>query len=141
MEQVLDRALAPTRFLLWLFGAFACVALLLAAIGIYGVLSYAVAQRTQEIGIRIALGARAAQVLALVVGQGMALTLGAIVLGLGAAAASGGLMRSLLFGVTPADPSTLAVAAVVLAVVALVACWLPARRATRVDPVSALTHE
>jgi putative ABC transport system permease protein len=141
MEQVLDRALAPTRFLLWLFGAFAGVALLLAAIGIYGVLSYAVAQRTQEIGIRIALGARAAQVLALVVGQGMALTLGAIVLGLGAAAALGGLMRSLLFGVTPADPSTLAVAAVVLAVVALVACWLPARRATRVDPVSALTHE
>ncbi len=141
MAQVLDRALAPTRFLLWLFGAFAGVALLLAAIGIYGVLSYAVAQRTQEIGIRVALGARAGQVLALVVGQGMALTLGAIVLGLGAAAALGGLMRSLLFGVTPADVPTFALAALVLALVALVACWLPARRATRVDPVAALTHE
>ena len=137
----LENALGRTRFLLWLFGAFAAVALLLAAIGIYGVLSYAVAQRTQEIGIRIALGARAAQVLRLVVSQGMALVLGAIVLGLAAAAALSGLMRSLLFGVTPSDPWTFAAAAGVLALVALIACWLPARRATRVDPVAALTHE
>jgi putative ABC transport system permease protein len=141
MESVIERALAHTRFLLWLFGAFAAVALLLAAIGIYGVLSYAVAQRTQEIGIRIALGARAAQVLGLVVSQGMALVLGAIVLGLAGAFALSGLMRSLLFGVTPSDPWTFAAAALVLALVALVACWLPARRATRVDPVAALTHE
>jgi putative ABC transport system permease protein len=141
MEQVLENALGRTRFLLWLFGAFAAVALLLAAIGIYGVLSYAVAQRTQEIGIRIALGARAAQVLRLVVGQGMALVLGAIVLGLAAAAVLSGLMRSLLFGVTPSDPWTFAAAAGVLALVALIACWLPARRATRVDPVAALSHE
>ncbi len=141
MEGVLAKAMAPTRFLLFLFGAFAVVALLLAAIGIYGVLSYAVAQRTQEIGIRIALGARAAQVLRLVVGQGMGLTLGAIVLGLVAAAALSRLMQSLLFGVSPGDPPTFAVAALLLALIALLACWLPARRATRVDPVTALTHQ
>jgi putative ABC transport system permease protein len=141
LEGVLGQALAPTRFLLFLFGAFAVVALLLAAIGIYGVLSYAVAQRTQEIGIRIALGARAAQVLRMVVRQGMGLTLGAIVLGLGAAAALTRLMQSLLFGVSPGDPPTFAAAAFVLALIALFACWLPARRATLVDPVTALTHE
>jgi putative ABC transport system permease protein len=141
MERVLERVLAPTRFLLFLFGAFAVTALVLAAIGIYGVLSYAVAQRTQEIGIRIALGARAAEVLRLVVGQGMALTLLAIVIGLVAAAGLSRLMRTLLFGVAPGDPATFAAAAIVLALVALVACWVPARRATRVDPVAALTHE
>jgi putative ABC transport system permease protein len=136
-----EDALAPTRFLLSLLGAFAGLALLLAGIGIYGVLSYAVAQRTQEIGIRVALGARGAQVVRLVVGQAMALVLAAIALGLLGAALLSRLMQGLLFEVRPVDPVTFAAAASALAAVGLVACWLPARRATRVDPVKALAYE
>jgi putative ABC transport system permease protein len=141
METFLDRSLAPTRFLLVLLGVFAVVAVLLAGIGIYGVLSYAVAQRTPEIGIRMALGAGRKQVVGLVVGQGMGLTLVASAIGLLAAAGLGHLMRALVFGVTPRDPATLGASALVLGAVALAACLVPALRATRVDPVTAINRE
>ena len=141
LEAVLARTLAPTRLLLFLLGAFALLALVLASIGIYGLLSYAVAQRRQEIGIRMALGARAGQVVRLVVRQGLTLVLGAVLVGLLLAALLSRLLRSLLFGVGPADPATFAACAVLLFAVALAACWLPARRAARVDPVTTLGHD
>ena len=141
LEKYLERAFAPTRFVLFLLGAFALVAVTLAAIGIYGVLSYAVAQRSQEIGIRMALGARSGEVVRLVVRQGMSLVTGAVVLGLVAATGLSRLMRTLLFGVSPADPATFAACAAFLAMVALVACFVPARRAARIDPVRTLAHE
>jgi putative ABC transport system permease protein len=141
LERYLERAFAPMRFVLFLLGAFAVLAVTLAAIGIYGVLSYAVAQRRQEIGIRMALGARATEVVRLVVRQGMTLVLGAVALGLLAAAGLSRLMGSLLFGVGPADPPTFAASALLLVLVAFAACFLPARRAARVDPVRTLAHE
>jgi putative ABC transport system permease protein len=141
LTRYLDRAFAPTRFVLFLLGAFAALAVTLAAIGIYGVLSYAVAQRRQEIGVRMALGARAGAVVGLVVRQGMSLTLIAVVLGLLAAFGVSRLMRTLLFGISPADPLTFAACAVVLGAVAFAACYLPARRAARIDPVRTLAHE
>src|SRR5207248_6094331 len=117
------------------------LALLLTAVGLYGVLSHYVTQRTREIGIRVALGATRRHVLALVVGEGMLLVgIGAAV-GIAAAAAATRLMRTLLFGVTPTDPLTFTAAALFLILVALVAAYLPARRATRVDPVIALRYE
>jgi putative ABC transport system permease protein len=141
LDAVLARTFAPTRLLLFLLGAFALLAVVLASVGIYGVLSYAVAQRRQEIGIRMALGARASQVVRLVVRQGMTLALGAVFLGLVMAAFLSRLLRTLLFGVGPGDPTTFAACAVVLVAVALGACWLPARRASRVDPATTLGHE
>ncbi|HEY6554516.1 MAG TPA: ABC transporter permease, partial [Vicinamibacteria bacterium] len=141
LEVVLGRTLAPTKLLLFLLGAFALLALVLASVGIYGLLSYAVAQRRQEIGIRMALGARAGQVVRLVVRQGLTLVLGAVLAGLALAALLSRLLRSLLFGVGPADPATFAICAVLLFAVALAACWLPARRAARVDPVTTLGHD
>jgi ABC-type antimicrobial peptide transport system permease subunit len=124
-----------------LFGIFAGLALVLAALGLYGVVAYAASQRTQEFGIRMALGARPADVLRLVLGQGMKLALAGVGFGIMATLALGRLLTALLFGVQPTDPWILAAVALVLAAVAMAACWLPARRATRVAPVDALRGE
>jgi len=141
MERLLANSLATRRFSMFLFAVFSAVALVLSAVGIYGVMSYSVNQRTREIGIRMALGARRADVMRLVVGQGMALT--AIGLGLGLASAFGltRLMSSLLFGVAATDPTTYTGIALLLGLVALAACYIPARRATKVDPMVALRYE
>jgi putative ABC transport system permease protein len=129
------------RFLALLLGLFAGVALLLAGVGIYGVTSYGVAQGTHEIGIRLALGASGERVLREVVGRGVRLTMIAVAIGLVGAVAMGRLASAMLFGVTPIDPVALAGAAVILGVVSVVACYIPARRASRVDPVVALAHD
>jgi predicted permease len=141
MRQWLSDSLARRRFAMLMLGLFAMVAALLAGVGIYGVMSYSVAQRTREIGIRVALGAQTRDVLRLIVRQGMSLAGIGVGLGLLAAIAATRLMVSLLFGVRATDPLTFAVIALLLALVALVACWIPARRATKVDPMIALRCE
>jgi putative ABC transport system permease protein len=141
MEELIGDSVGTRRFALTILILFAGLALLLALSGIYGVISYSVTQRTQEIGIRMALGARAADVLRLVLGQFMRLTVVGIVLGALGAYALTRLMTSLLFGVTPTDITTFALVSISLALVALVACLIPARRATRVDPLVALRYE
>ncbi len=138
MDQLLGYSLAQRRLTLVLLASFAALALLLAAIGIYGVISYAVRQRTHELGIRIALGAQTRDVLALILKQGLMLALIGIGLGLVAALALTRLLESMLFGVHPADAMTFSVIAFALLMVALIACWIPARRATKVDPMVAL---
>jgi predicted permease len=141
MEQWLSESLARRRFAMLMLGLFAVVAMLLAGIGIYGVMSYTVAQRTREIGIRVALGAQTRDVLRLVVRQGMSLTGIGVGIGLVVAIAATRVMASLLFGVGATDPITFVAIALLLAIVALLACYLPARRATKVDPMIALRHE
>jgi len=141
MTQLVESSVAQRKLSVRLLGGFAGVALLLAAIGLYGVLAYTVTQRTREIGIRTALGAQRLDVIGLVVRQGMKLAGLGILIGLAGAFALTNFMRSLLFGVAPTDPLTFAVIPVVLATVALLACWLPARRAAKVDPMEALRYE
>ena len=141
MERLMDKSVAPRRFNMLLLGVFALVGLALAAVGLYGVISYTVTQRTREIGIRLALGAQRADVRRLVVGEGMKLTLIGALLGLGGALALTRLMKTLLFGVSSTDPLTFIVIAALLLGVALLACWIPARRATKVDPMIALRYE
>jgi putative ABC transport system permease protein len=141
MESLLAAARGPARAMSILIAIFAAVALLLAAVGIYGVMAYLVAQRTREIGIRMALGASAQTVMRMVVGRGLALTLAATLIGIAGAAALSRTLATLLFGVAPLDPVTFVAAAGVLGGVALLASYLPARRAARVDPVVALAEE
>jgi putative ABC transport system permease protein len=141
MTRMVANVVARPRFYAVLLGVFAAVAALLAAIGIYGVLSYAVVQRTREIGIRMALGAERPRVLMLVLRKGVMLTTIGITLGVGAAAAITRLLQSMLFGITPLDPTTFVGVALMFGLVATLASYLPARRATMVDPLVALRNE
>ena len=141
MSDLVRDAFNTRRFALVLFGIFAGVATLLAGIGIYGVMSYSVTQRTHELGIRIALGAKALDVLKLILGRGLALTLTGIALGLVASFALTRFLSSLLFGISATDPVTFGGLSLLLTLVALVACYLPTRRAMKVDPMVALRNE
>ncbi|MFL5580409.1 MAG: ADOP family duplicated permease [Gemmatimonadaceae bacterium] len=141
MDDVLADVIAPQRFTAALLVAFASLAVVLAAVGLYGLLAYGVAQRTREIGLRMALGAQAGGVMRLVLGRSLGLVLAGAALGLGGALAVSRTLRTLLFEVRPTDPTTLAAVTGILLVVALVASWLPARRATRIDPLEALRAE
>jgi putative ABC transport system permease protein len=141
MDQLVDESLAGDRFVTLLFAGFAGAALVLAAIGIYGVMSFAVAQRTHEIGLRMALGAGPGQVLRLILREGMVLACVGLVFGLGGAYVVGRTMKSILYEVTPIDPVAIGAVSAVLFLSALLACYLPARRAMRVDPIVALRYE
>jgi len=141
MEEVVAQSTAAPRFYLLLLSAFAVVAVVLAAVGIYGVMSYSVSRRTNEIGIRMALGAKPRDVGRLIVGQGMAVAVGGAVVGLVGALGLTRLMSSLLYGVGASDPATFLVVSLLLGAVALAASYIPARRATRIDPLTALRCE
>ncbi len=138
MDYMLNRSLGQPRFLMRLMTVYSALALLLAAVGLYGVMAYSVSQRAMEIGVRMALGAQSRDVMSLVLGRGLRLTLAGLILGLGASLALGSSVRSLLYGVQAGDPVALVGAAVVLSAVALLASYLPARRATRANPVTVL---
>jgi ABC-type antimicrobial peptide transport system permease subunit len=141
LNEVISDSLSRQRFSMILLNAFALVALLLASIGLYGVISYLVGQRTHELGIRVALGAQRGDVLRLVLSHGMKMALGGLVLGFLAALGLTRLLADLLYGVSATDPITFAVISLLLAAVALLACFVPAWRATKVDPLTALRHE
>jgi ABC-type antimicrobial peptide transport system permease subunit len=141
LEEALADSVAPRRFSAFLLNAFALTALLLSVVGIYGVISYTVAQRTREIGLRMALGAQRRDVVGMVVRQGMQLALVGIAIGLVAAAGLTRLMTNLLYDLTPTDPPTFGAVAALLAISALVACCVPAARASCVDPNTALRSE
>jgi putative ABC transport system permease protein len=141
LEQIVANSVWQPRFNLIVIGLFAGLALALAAVGIYGVIAYAVKQRTQEIGIRMALGAHQGDVLRLVIGQGMKLALAGVAIGLCGALALARVLAKLLFQVKPTDPLTLLCVVLVLTAVSFLACYLPARRASRIDPMVALRHE
>jgi ABC-type antimicrobial peptide transport system permease subunit len=141
MNEVIAESLAQRRFAMIVLAAFAGAALLLASLGIYGVVSYMVGQRTQELGIRVALGATRRDIMRLVLAHGLKMTLVGVVVGLVAAFGLTRLIRTMLYGVGATDPATFAIIAVLLTIVAVVACYLPARRATKVDPLTALRSE
>jgi ABC-type antimicrobial peptide transport system permease subunit len=141
MDEIVALSVSRQKFNMWVMSVFGACALLLAAIGIYGLMAYSVEQRTQEIGIRLALGAQASQVRKMVVTQGMALALVGIVLGLVGAFGLAQLITAFLFGVTAKDPVVFVGVPILLGAVALLAVWLPARRASRVDPLIALRYE
>jgi putative ABC transport system permease protein len=141
LDGLLSETVAPRRFSTILLGVFALLALVLAAVGIYGVISYIVSLRINEIGVRMALGAQPRDIWRLIVGSGARLALAGIAIGLAGALALTRLLSSLLFEVRATDPATFAAVAAALAVVSLVACYIPARRAVRVDPMVALRYE
>jgi predicted permease len=141
MNEVIAGTLAQRRFSMILLGSFAGVALLLSALGIYGVISYLVGQRTHELGIRMALGAKRTDILRLVLGHGMKMAIAGVAIGLLAAFGLTRLMTRMIFGVSATDPATFAVIALLLVLVALLACLVPARRATKVNPLVALRYE
>ena len=141
MEAIVSEAMASTSFTMTLLGIAATVALLLGAIGLFGVISYVVSQRTREIGVRVALGARGEDVQRMIVRQGVTVLIGGVAIGLVGAFALTRLMGAILYEVSATDPWTFAGAPVVLVAVSLLASWLPARRATKVDPVTALRAE
>jgi predicted permease len=141
MDRIIARSVADRRFALQLLGVFAVVALLLAAVGIYGVMSYSFSQRTHEVGVRLALGAQRQDILQLVLGEGMRIVVIGLVAGLVGAAIMTRLFQSMLFGIGPGDPATFVAVSAILASVAFFACYIPAQRATRVDPLVALREE
>jgi putative ABC transport system permease protein len=141
MDWVISSAVARQQFNLLLMGVFAAIALLLAAVGIYGVVSYQVGQRARELGIRVALGATRGQILRVVVGQGLKPIAAGLLAGLIATLALTRLIQALLYQVSPRDPWTIAAISAVLAAVACLACYVPARRATKIDPIAALRCE
>jgi putative ABC transport system permease protein len=141
MRDLLDDSVAQRRFSMRMLAGFGALALILAALGIYGVVSYAAGRRAREIGLRVALGARPRDVLGLLVGRGMAMTLAGVAIGLIGAAGLTRLLSGLLYEVRPTDPATLAVVSMTLGSVAFVACCLPARQAMKIDPMAALRRE
>jgi len=141
MTEIVEESVAPPRFRAMLLSLFGAAALILAVVGIYGVLSYSVGRRTRELGIRVALGAERRDVLRLVIGEGLALTGLGLAAGVVGAAVLTRFLASLLFGVGRFDPTTYAGVALALVATGVLACWVPARRATRVDPVTALRAE
>jgi putative ABC transport system permease protein len=141
MEDLIDDSFKPQRFNAFLMGLFAALALLLAVVGLYGVLSYMVAQRRHEIGVRMALGAQSRNIVLLVLKQGLRLTILGVAIGLAGAFGLTRLLERLLFGVSATDPLTFILIALLLTLVALLACWMPARRAAKVDPLVALRTE
>jgi hypothetical protein len=141
LREVLQESVAEPRFRTLLLGAFAAMAVMLAAVGLYGLISYSVTQRTREIGIRVALGAQATQVVLPIVREGLILASAGIAIGLGGALAATRLLSTFLFGVSPTDPLTLGGVAVLLLAVALLASYIPSRRAMRIDPITALRAE
>jgi putative ABC transport system permease protein len=141
MEDLVDDSFKPQRFNAFLMGLFAALALLLAVVGLYGVLSYTVVQRRHEIGVRMALRAQSRNIVLLVLKQGLRLTILGVAIGLAGAFGLTRLIERLLFGVSATDPLTFILIALLLTLVALLACWMPARRATKVDPLAALKVE
>ena len=141
LSESLDASFWQVRFEVWVLGILGTLALVLAAVGMYGVMAYHVTARTREIGIRMALGAQRADVFRLVIGQGVRVTLAGIAAGLILSAMAARLLASLLYGVSPTDAATWAAAVAVWLIVAPLACWLPARRATRVEPVLTLRQD
>jgi putative ABC transport system permease protein len=141
MEEMVEESGSLRRLDMWLIGAFAALALVLAAVGIYGVMAYSVSQRTREIGIRIALGAQGGNVLRLILQQGAKLALIGVLVGLAGSFAMAHVMASIVFGVSPRDLATFSVVPWLVLLLILAACYIPARRATKVDPVVALRYE
>jgi putative ABC transport system permease protein len=141
MDQYVAAALSDRQSSMILLAIFSCLATLLAAVGIYGVLSYLVSEQAREIGVRVALGAQAGDIMRWILRRGLRLAVGGLIVGIGVALAGRRLLASLLYGIAPGDPVTLGAAAVVLLGVALAACVIPARRAARVDPIVTLREE